>query len=203
MLGIGTVFITVTLFFSQYAFIAGMVGYIFVGGFLASFMMKIVSQTADGEVDFPDWPDLSDWWDDIAGPMFRLVAVTLVSFGPAVVYIVLSIRSGVSFPVAGALVLMGALYQPMALIAISILRTARALSPLHIIPAIAKAPLDYSVACGGLLLILAVKAVSSWINFIPVVGTLLGNFVMLYLLVVEMRLLGLLYYSNRDKFDWI
>lgn len=59
------------------------------------------------------------------------------------------------------------------------------------------------IACGGLLLIFAARVVVGWISFIPVVGTLLGNLVMLYLLTVEMRLLGLLYYSNPDKFGLI
>jgi predicted Zn finger-like uncharacterized protein len=204
MLGIGTIVITVTLFFSRYAFLAGILGYVFVGGFLASFMMRIVSQTADGEIDFPDWPDLADWWDDIVGPLFRLIAVTLISYLPLIIYYVLSMTSrGFSFLVAGGLILLGSLYQPMALIAMSIFRSAGALSPLYIIPAIGKVPADYAIACGGLLLIFTMKAVFHWINFIPLVGTLLGNLIMLYLLTVEMRLLGLLYYSNREKFGWI
>jgi predicted Zn finger-like uncharacterized protein len=204
MLVIGTVVITVTLLFSRYAFLAGTLGYVFVGGFLASFMMRIVSETADGGIDFPDWPDLADWWDDILGPLFRLIAVTLISYLPLIVYYVLSmIYGGFSLLVAGSLVLLGALYQPMALIAMSIFRSAGALSPLHIIPAIGKVPADYAIACGGLLLIFVIKAIFHWINFIPIVGTLLGNLIMLYLLTVEMRLLGLLYYSNREKFGWI
>lgn len=204
MLGIGAVFITVTLFFSHFAFLVGILGYVFVGGFLSSFMMRIVSQTADGETDFPDWPDFSDWWDDILGPIFQMIAVALVSYFPVILYLVLARPSdGPSFLTAGGLVFLGALYQPMALIAMSIFRSAKALSPLHILPAISMVPLDYAIACGGLLLIFVVKAVFAWVSFIPVVGTLLGNLVMLYLLTVEMRLLGLLYYSNRGKLNWI
>lgn len=201
MLGIGAVFITVTLFFSRFAFLVGILGYIFVGGFLASFMMRIVSQSADGGIDFPDWPDFSDWWDDILGPVFQITAVTLVSYLPLILYIVLARPGGLSFPVV-ALVCLGALYQPMALIAMSLFRSAGALNPVHIVPAILKVPADYAVTIGGLLLIFGVKAAARWISIVPFAGTLLGNLFMLYLLTVEMRMLGLLYYSNRDRFNW-
>jgi len=203
MLGVGAVFFSVLLFFSSYAFVAGMIGYVFVGGYLSSFMMKIVSHTADGEIDLPDWPDISDWWDDIICPMFEMVLVTLISYLPLVAYIVYGVSNRGLSPVATlSLLILGTLYEPMALISMSIHRSARALNPVLLAPAILKVPKDYLIACGVLFLIFILKWLFRYYVSIPLLGPLIDNFIMLYLLVVETRILGLIYYTNRTKFEW-
>lgn len=204
MLIAGTVFFTVLLFFSRYAFFFGIIGYVFAGGYLASFMMKIVSHTADGEIDLPDWPDLSDWWDDIIIPMFQIVMVSVISFLPLIIYIIFGASSGpFSVAIIILLLLLGILYQPMALISISIHQRVTALNPLLLLPAIAKVPLDYAIACIVLFLLFIFKGIFNYFILIPFVGPFLDNFIMFYLLIIEMRILGLIYYSNREIFGWI
>ncbi len=203
MLGVGAVFVTVLLFFSSYAFLVGVIGYVFVGGYLASYLMKIVSHTADGEIDLPDWPDISDWWDDIISPMFEMILVTLTSYLPLVAYIVYGVSTRDLSPVAAlALLIIGTLYEPMALISMSIHRSARALNPVLLTPAILKVPKDYLIACSVLFLIFVLKWLFRYYVQIPLLGPFIDNFIMLYLLVVEMRILGLIYYTNRTKLGW-
>jgi predicted Zn finger-like uncharacterized protein len=204
MLGIGTVLLTVLLLFSKFAFIFGIIGYVFAGGYLSSCMMKIVAYTADGEKDLPDWPDFTDWWDDIIIPMFQMIMVTLVSFAPLMIFMIFGASLHVlSLVIMFVLLIVGILYQPMALIAMSILRNVRALNPLLLVPAIAAVPLDYAIACGVLCLLFICKGIFHFLVIIPFVGPLLDNFIMLYLLMVEMRILGLVYYTNKEKFGWI
>lgn len=202
MLAAGAVFITAVLFFSRYAFLFGIIGYVFVGGYLSAFMMKIVSHTADGEIDLPDWPDFSDWWDDIIGPMFQMIMVAVVSYLPLIAYGIYGAVSRDVSPVpAIALLVLGALYQPMAVISMSIHRSIRALNPAHLFPAMMRIPLDYLIACGMLLFLFFVKWLFRIVP-IPFIGPFIDNFIMLYLLVAEMRILGLIYYANREKFGW-
>ena len=204
MLGIGTVCFTVLLLFAKFAMIFGMIGFVFVGGYLSSFMMKIISHTADGEIELPEWPDFTDWWDDIIVPMFQIVMVTIVSYLPLIIFVILGASSGIIFYlVAFLLLILGILYQPMALVSISIFGSIKALNPLVLVPAILKVPLDYSIACGVLLLLFIVKTIFHAFIMIPILGPFLDNFIMLYLLVVEARILGLIYYANKDKFGWI
>ncbi len=203
MLGVGAVFFSVLLFFSSYAFLVGMIGYVFVGGYLSSFMMKIVSHTADGEIDLPDWPDISDWWDDIISPMFEMILVTLISYLPLVAYILYGVSTRGLSPVAVlALLIIGTLYEPMALISMSIHRSAGALNPVSLTAAILKVPKDYLIACSVLFLIFVLKWLFLYYIPIPLFGPFIDNFIMLYLFVVEMRMLGLIYYTNRTKFEW-
>jgi len=203
MLSIGAVFITIVLFFSKYAFMFGIIGYAFVGGYLASFMMKIISHSADGEINLPDWPDLSEWWDDILSPMFRMIAVTIVSYFPLLLYLAYSLWTrNYSTPVMVALLVLCTLYQPMALLAMSMLGSVAALNPIHMLPAIFRVPGDYLIACLIFLVLFFMKGVFHFLVAIPILGPFLDNFIMLYLLTVEMRILGLIYYSNKEKLAW-
>jgi len=79
------------------------------------------------------------------------------------------------------------------------------LNPLFVIPSICRVPLEYLVACCVVLVIYAVKlAVGLVLVFlsIPLVTALLSGFLSLYFLTVEMRLLGTLYYTRKDRLNW-
>ncbi|MCX6924057.1 MAG: FHA domain-containing protein [Verrucomicrobia bacterium] len=52
-------------------------------GYLFNYAKSIVTSTAEGEDDPPDWPDFTDWKEDIIGPYFQLFALVVLSFGPS------------------------------------------------------------------------------------------------------------------------
>lgn len=165
--------------------------------------MKIVNHTADGEIDVPDWPDFTDWWDDIISPMFRMVAVVLVSYLPLVIYIIpAAFQGNISKTVIILLLLLGTLYQPMAIISMSLLSSVGALSPMIVLPAIAKVLSDYIIAWGVMLFLLLMKVAFTYFIKIPILSAFLDSFITLYLLIVEMRILGLIYYTKKDKLGW-
>jgi len=205
MLVIGSVFFTVILFFSKYAPLIGIIGFVLVSGYISAFMMKIVSRTADGEIDIPDWPEFSDWWDDIILPWAQMIITALASFCPLIAYIVVSYVLGgrPSVLVIGALVLAGAFYYPMALLAMCLFRGMHALNPVLLFQAIGQIFSDYIIACILMLIIFVLKwGLTFFSNMIPFVGPFIDNFLMLYLVMLEMRILGLIYYANKNKLQW-
>lgn len=205
MLVAGSVSFTILLFFAKYAFIAGGLGFALVGGYIAAFMMKIVNHSAEGEPGIPDWPDVSDWWDDILCPSAEMTLTSLVSFSPLLLYLVYSLvaRETLSAPLTLLLLLAGSFYYPIALLSMSLFHSVPALNPALLLPAAFKIFSDYLVATGLFLIIVLVKWVCAlYLKGIFLIGPFIDNFLMLYLVILQMRILGLMYFANKEKLAW-
>ena len=194
-----------------------MIGSLFItaisGGYLFSYLQKIVQSSAQGEESMPSWPEFSDFWADILQPFLHALAIAVFCFGPLSVF---AFWSGIEFALnqtvnpgllLGTLLAAGwaILYFPMAMLAVAMADSLTGLNPLFVIPSICKVPLEYLVACCVVLVIYAVKlAVGFVLAFlsIPLVTALLSGFLSLYFLTVEMRLLGTLYYTRKDRLNW-
>jgi len=199
----GTLFLWVLDFLLMVPFV-GFILAVFVGGYLSAYVMKIIRSSSDGEEEVPDWPDFTDFWDDILRPFFLLISVVIVSMTPAVIFFIAFKDYVFSIPISLALVFLGSLLMPMALIAVSMFESVRALNPVFIISSIIKVPLDYLIAVVFLLLAVALEAVvkNILVLAIPFVGAIIGSFLSLYFLIIEARILGLIYNSNRIKLNW-
>jgi hypothetical protein len=79
------------------------------------------------------------------------------------------------------------------------------LNPLTIFSSIGKVPLPYLTICGIFLVIIALvhglQMLLEWTG-VPVVPTVISTFLSLYGITVEMRLLGLLYLTNKARLAW-
>lgn len=193
--------------FLRYAFFFGMLGTLVVVGYLNAYMLRIISGTGSGEDEMPDWPSFADFYTDIIRPYFLVLGVTAVSFLPAILFTiaVMVLRPSPLLIVPGyiALIGLGLLYWPMALLAVAMIDAAEGLSPMIVIPAIFKAPLAYLMALVVLGLLVLVRVLSTAIlSSIPIAGSILDGVLSFYFLIVEMRILGLLYYANEDRFNW-
>jgi hypothetical protein len=75
-----------------------------------------------------------------------------------------------------------------------------------VLPAITRLNLQYVLACAVFFALVLVRFLSeTLLNAvlpIPVLPTLITSFMALYFLAVEVRLLGLLYYTNRKRLGW-
>jgi len=117
-----------------------------------------------------------------------------------------------------AATVLGCLYFPMAFLAVAMKDTALAANPLVVIPAILKVPLGYLVTT---LIVIGIYALrqfggdaagiaSSTSVRTRDMSTMLMAFGLraiwsmasVYLLTVSMRILGLLYVTNKQKFGW-
>jgi len=186
-------------------------------GYLFSFMQNIIHSTASGDNEMPGWPS----FDDLGGCFLRFAAAAVISFGVPIALSIMTIFS--EEPGMGSTLLIpswifGALYFPMALLAVAMKDTPLAVNPLVVLPAIFKAPVEYIVTVILMGIILALyNSGDPLIHAIFPRGLTTHNmaklfgflatwafwlFFQLYLLAVNMRILGLLYVSKKRKFGW-
>lgn len=205
LLIIGSVF----FWFIELSHKVSMIGIIalFGTGYLSAYLLSIIAHTANGEDHMPDWPGFADWWDDILHPYFLVLGATSLSFLPLIAYFlaVLSSRGEPNPLTIVGLIGVGLLYIPMALIGVAVYDTFSGMSPLRVLPAITKTLGPYAAAClmmGAIVVLrVAVGLAVSALPF-PLLTSLVAWFISFYLLIVEMRILGLLYLTNEKRIGW-
>ena len=199
LLTAGTLFYVGLNFLARFSWIAT----IFASGYLFAYLQKIILSSARGDEVLPSWPEFSDFWEDIGQPFLNWVGTLAVSFGPAILGYRFSPQE-LKF-LALPLLVFGIFYFPMALLAVAMHDRLAAVNPVLVLFSVFQVPLAYTLSCGLLVLIAGVELVSEMGMrgiHLPVLPALLAGFVSLYFLTVEMRVLGLLYFSNQDRLRW-
>jgi pSer/pThr/pTyr-binding forkhead associated (FHA) protein len=186
-------------------------------GYLFSFMQNIIHSTASGDNEMPGWPS----FDDLGGCFLRFAAAAVISFGVPITLFFMGLFSeepGIASTLLIPSWIFGALYFPMALLAVAMKDSPLAVNPLVVLPAIFKVPLQYIVTVILMGIILALYNSGDRLidaifprglathNMAKMFGFLAAwafwFFFQLYLLAVNMRILGLLYVSKKRKFAW-
>lgn len=180
------------LFFAL-AFFLAMVGYVWV------WLLRIVSATADGEDSLPDWPDFSG-----LGGMVVQAAVLFLLLALCGIPIALTWLAGAqSMPALLAALVVGLSCFPMGMLALAMSGSIRALNPLLVVPSIFKVGRGYLVAIGALVVVMLVRlVVERALDGVPLVGGLLLGVASLYFLVVQARVVGLLYRVYERDLGW-
>lgn len=188
--------------------VVGLIAGVFGAGYLAAFMIRLIRSSAGGEDSPPEWPEFTNWHDDIVSPACQMAAPVAVAFLPWFCYTVVYANAtpGVEAEawITRALLLGGCAYAPMAVLAMALFGSPQALNPIAVAVAILRVPVDYALACAGLLVLVSLRfAFGRAIgDAVPILGPVLEVTVGLYALMVEMRLLGLLYDANRLRLNW-
>jgi len=175
-----------------------------IGGYLAAFYIDIIGSTMTGDDKLPGWPELGNWWDDILIPLVRFNFPALLAFGPAFLLRQLGIPEGEwhDAAVIGAF-LLGCLYFPMATMAIMAFGNITAGLPHRVLPGIFRSLPGYLPAALMLCAAVAVLAASERLFAgIPWAGWLLAGTVAFYALIVQARLIGLIYLNKREALGW-
>ncbi len=176
-------------------------------GYLFAYAKSIITSTAEGRRDPPDWPDFSDWKEDILVPYMQLAALAILSFGPAFVIGLWRPGTDAAARVAFFVALgFGAFLAPMGMLALAMFDTVAVLNPIALTWSILRVPAHYLVAAAAFEAVLllhwfAADALQALMP-VPLLPGLLASFVDLYVISVGMRILGLLYASNQDQFGW-
>jgi hypothetical protein len=148
----------------------------------------------------PDWPEISGFWEDLVIPFFRFGFIWFLCLGPGIA-VMLSVSPAAGVP----LLLLGLFCLPMTILTVCLADSIAGLNPIIIFSGIGKVPLPYLVICGIFLMIIAlvhgVQMLLEWTG-IPILPTVISTFISLYGITVEMRLLGLLYFTNKSKLAW-
>ncbi len=174
-------------------------------GYICAFMVKVVGHSARGDRHLPDWPDVTDAYDDIVRPLVLVVGTVFVTMLPAIVLGLGHLADGWRTVQAARIAFgVGLLYLPMALLGVCLTENFLMASPHVVIPAMLKVPVEYVTACAALAAVVALRwfgvpAVESQVSFF---GGIVAEFLALYCLVFEMRVLGVLYYTRQRRLGW-
>ncbi len=168
-------------------------------GYLFAFMQNIVQASSLGDEKMPNWPEISGFWDDLVIPFFRFAVIWFLCLGPGIAMLFVSPMASVP------LLLLGLFCLPMAILTVCLADSIGGLNPIVIFSGIGKVPLPYLTICGIFLVIIGLMHGSQKLldmTGIHMLPTVINAFISLYGITVEMRLLGLLYYTNKSKLAW-
>lgn len=169
-------------------------------GYIIASVQALIEYSAQGDNRPFTWPELHDLWSDIIRPVILFVGTCAVCFAPAVV---------AQFYLEAAalpLLVLGAIYLPMGMLAVALFDSFSALNPLLILLSIFKVPLQYLVVCVVLGLAIAAEigidyVLEEWVTT-PFLIVLFSSPIAFYFITVETRILGLLYNTNKSRLDW-
>lgn len=183
--------------------------FIFGTGYLFAYLKKIIAATSDGDPHMPDWPEFSEWQADIVAPMFQFVVVSFLSFGLALIFQIWGEMADWDHPWVFVVpaALLGCVYFPMAFLGVAIFDTLEAaFKPAFVIGSILRVPREYCLVAVIFVGIIGIRWLSEWVlgvlMRIPLAPALLADLIMIYLLMIEARILGLLFLSKRRTLGW-
>lgn len=184
-------------------------------GYVCNYLFNIVLTTANGADKPPDFPDFSNWWEDILQPLLLMVGTTLYCFAPALIYFLLYLaycyyQGWIPQPdeplCAGGVVslaFLSLLYYPMALLAVAMFTGKSGLNPRIVIPAIFRVLGPYLVVCAFLAIVVAGQILfRALLDRQSLLAHFAAEFLFLCGLMICMRLLGVLYRTHKGKLGW-
>jgi hypothetical protein len=208
-LACGTLFFALVDFLGSYSIYLRIV-YI---GYTFAYLQRVIHTAAQGSDEAAGWPDVSAFWDDIFVPFLQTMGLFLISFGPAIGLAFWAgfeaVKDGEADPTKLVLIISaligGAVYYPMALLALAMFDSIVSANPLVVIPAMIRVPLEYLVVLVLTGIIFVVRIAQSFLVDlipVPVLPKLITAAIVLYFLTVQGRILGLMYYAKRHKLGW-
>ncbi len=209
MIGVGNILWT-------YAGILGLAGAIILAGFPFAYFWTVVTSSGMGEKRTRGWPDVSDP-GEMSEAFGRWFMVSIACFAPAVLFLIFHPLSETPLDlinILGAigLGLLGVCYYPMALMLAGFTHDSMQIFNLpSAIRSIAKIPGDYMICLGFFVgVYVLVVAIEIFLNAvaesapIPLWIALLifSRVIDTYLVIVQMRTVGLLYYAREKDLGW-
>ena len=167
--------------------------------YIAAYLWQVIEDSAAGKAELPDWP-LMARFEEVLPPGWNFVVVSFVCFGPGML-IQLFLPQ---YAWAGwALLICGAAYLPMALLAVCLFDSFAGLDPRVVLPAIGQVPGPYAIVCLGTAAALGLSASGQWLTVnLGWFGLPLAMLMTLYAMIVQMRLIGSLYHRHSSQIGW-
>jgi len=188
----------------QFVPLAGIGIGIFASGYFGSFYLLIVGSTMTGSDKLPDWPGFTSMLDDIISPFLLLMFLVLVSFLPLIAALFLLAHASPWFlPAVVTSVFYGVLYFPMAVAGASAFGGPQGGLPHIVFPAIFRCIPGYFLSVATLCLAVFVGLVVEVLGRkIPCAGLFAASAISLYSMMVQGRMIGLIYREKRDVLNW-
>lgn len=182
----------------------GAIASLLLSGYFCAIYYQLIQSTATGGKEAPEFPDTSNIFEDIIWPMLQILVVGIVSFGPVLGYLFWAGDESGSPMIAYALLGLGVVYFPMAILAVVILGYTGALSPHIVFPAIVRGGWMYWV---GVILLMVLYFAGSVVEKVfsgqIIVGHLIMAVVGSYTLMTNARILGVVYRERREELGWL
>jgi len=168
---------------------------VFYLGYFGAYYLSIITSTANGRDEMPDWPGFSDFFNEILWPFVRIIVIVGVSFGPWFVLLLVKNNQLVWLPYTRmAAVAWGWLYLPMAALTVQLSGRYRSVLPHVVVPAIVQLMPGYLVVAGACAAaFFAAHWLRGYFHSLAYVGLLVSALLSLYTFVFQARLIGLLY----------
>ncbi len=198
-----TVFFVIVGFLKSFSFWLSIIFW----GYTFAYMQNLIQSTANGDESPPSLPEISNFLSDILGAFLQLTGICIFCFAPAIFLTIWAFFDGPQLPwLVFASFALGSLYFPMAFLTVAMYDTVLAVNPMLVIPAIFKVPFQYLVVCivWGAILAFGWFSKMMFDLFIPIplAPAILSGFLSVYFLTMEMRMLGLFYFANKDRLGW-
>lgn len=217
-----------TVFFGLLSFVSSINGFplrirtfcfVLAWGYLASYLQKIIHSSALGEVDLPQFPDFSSYYDDIVRPFFLMAGTFAASFAPLLVTLftmrgfladIMTDAEPEDVPVfklllALVFLILGLLVAPMNLLSVAMHDGIAGVIPTFTFPSIKRVGGHYALIVAQLAVVLVAQVSIEFVLGlvkIPFVPGFLAYGFQLYFIIVQARSLGMLYFKNRDNLGW-
>lgn len=167
-------------------------------GYILCFLLQVVERSADGRMDMPDWPEFTDYMENIVKPLIMVAAVGVIGFAPALLYEGWKdlARPYIYWPLR----CVGLFYFLMGVLSMVVKGVPEGLHPLGVIHAIRRVPRPYAKLWGIAAAAMCVHwGLSTALSRVAVVGYVVPMALSLYLSIVIARALGLLHYLHRKE----
>jgi hypothetical protein len=173
-------------------------------GYLCAIYFQMIQSSAVGGREAPEFPDTSNIFEDIIWPQLQIFVVGLVSFGPVLGYSIWADKEPIHQLIGFALLGLGIVYFPMAMLAVVVLGYTGALSPHIVFPAIFRGGWLYWIGVLMLCLLYFMESIiSKALAGSFIVGPLLMSIVSIYIMMTNARLLGVVYRERQEELGWL
>jgi hypothetical protein len=175
-----------------------------IGAYFCAIFFQLIRSTAIGGKEAPEFPETSNLLDDIILPMLQVLAVSAVSFGPALLYVMLAPVSPYKETIFLGLAGTGVIYFPMAMLSVVVLGYIGALSPHIVLPAILRAGWLYWIAVILLAAVYTAEVIlGNLLKGQIILGPLVMAVVTSYTLMTNARTLGVIYREKQEELNWL
>jgi len=197
-------FYRIALVIPFYGFIAA----IMLGCYIVACVVKIIETAVTSDrADLFDWPDFTEWVDWF-GKFFLFIIGWIICHGTAIFIFWKCFKYAeiqfIMIPLCIGLFILGVFVYPMYILSMSLVGGLASLNIVNVLKAIGTTFVAYMLTFLVLTFtqFLSVLANLIPLNAIPFLGGILHQFIFVYFLLVDMRLLGIFYKSYRLKLRW-
>lgn len=176
-------------------------------GYLFGALQNVVKSSAQGDSELPKWPEWHPSFSEAVRPLSHWISCQLVCFLPALVASIVAANNGseTCWGLAFAFFLGGAVYFPMALMAVAMGDSVEAMDPVFIYRSIRAVGWDYLLLLSVLFVLVLTHYLGNLaMGQVPMSGiqVLWSTSNTVYFSMVLARMIGVYYRSHQRDLGW-